>query len=262
VQLPGSAAGLYGYNSGTSFSAPQVAGAAALVWGANRFLSARQVADILKATASGQGAWNPELGYGVIDVAAAVAVAKTTPAVTLSAYKSFGSATLRWSATPHAKTFRVLDHVGKNPDTMLLDATPNRSYLFQNKENKTHVFTVEALDAAGNVVARSASITVTIGRAKSSLTLRNYRFKYERKRYSILMAVLTPAAFDVRAGSRMIKAEELTPYGWRLVGFGMTDASGRVMWMVPQGRHRYRVTFAPAMDLAGATTKPIVARGP
>jgi subtilisin family serine protease len=56
VKLPGSASGLYGYNSGTSFSAPQVAGAAALVWGANPQLSARQVADILKATVSGHGA--------------------------------------------------------------------------------------------------------------------------------------------------------------------------------------------------------------
>jgi Subtilase family len=35
VSLPGSATGLYGYASGTSFAAPQVAGAAALVWAAN-----------------------------------------------------------------------------------------------------------------------------------------------------------------------------------------------------------------------------------
>jgi subtilisin family serine protease len=35
VSLPGSATGLYGYASGTSFAAPQVAGTAALVWAAN-----------------------------------------------------------------------------------------------------------------------------------------------------------------------------------------------------------------------------------
>ena len=57
--LPGSAKGLYGYNSGTSFAAPQVAGAAALVWAANPSLSSRQVADILKQTASGGGAVEP-----------------------------------------------------------------------------------------------------------------------------------------------------------------------------------------------------------
>lgn len=70
--LFGSGSGLYGFASGTSFAAPQVAGAAALVWAANPALTAAQVAAILKRTASGHGAWTPELGYGVLDVAAAV----------------------------------------------------------------------------------------------------------------------------------------------------------------------------------------------
>jgi subtilisin family serine protease len=74
--LPGATAGLYGWSSGTSFSTPEVAGAAALVWAANPALTAQQVAGILKATASGRGRWNPKLGYGVIDVAAAVASAR------------------------------------------------------------------------------------------------------------------------------------------------------------------------------------------
>jgi Subtilase family len=74
--LPGAASGLYGWSSGTSFAAPEVAGAAALVWAANPGLTAQQVAGILKATASGRGKWNPQLGYGVIDVAAAVASAR------------------------------------------------------------------------------------------------------------------------------------------------------------------------------------------
>ncbi len=65
--------GLYGFASGTSFAAPQVAAAAALVWGAKPSLTARQVAQILKDTASGHGVWTPDLGFGVIDVAAAVA---------------------------------------------------------------------------------------------------------------------------------------------------------------------------------------------
>jgi subtilisin family serine protease len=73
--LPGSRAGLYGFSSGTSFATPEVAGAAALVWAANPRLSARQVAGVLKQTASGRGAWNRDLGYGVIDVAAAVELA-------------------------------------------------------------------------------------------------------------------------------------------------------------------------------------------
>ena len=76
VALPGSLHGLYGYGSGTSFATPEVAGAAALVMAANPQLSATDVAEILKSTAQGGGTWNDELGYGVIDVAAAVALAE------------------------------------------------------------------------------------------------------------------------------------------------------------------------------------------
>jgi len=66
----------HGYGSGTSFAAPQVAGAAALVWAADPLLTARGVARILERTASGHGSWTPELGYGVVDVGAAVAAAR------------------------------------------------------------------------------------------------------------------------------------------------------------------------------------------
>jgi subtilisin family serine protease len=69
--------GYYGWASGTSFSAPEVAGAAALVWGANPSLSARQVAQVLKQSASG-GGWSPQLGWGRLDAAAAVRLAQTT----------------------------------------------------------------------------------------------------------------------------------------------------------------------------------------
>jgi subtilisin family serine protease len=72
VLLPGSRAGLYGFGSGTSFAAPQVAGAAALVRAIAPSLSAPDAARVLKETAQG-GTWTPELGYGVLDVAGAVA---------------------------------------------------------------------------------------------------------------------------------------------------------------------------------------------
>jgi subtilisin family serine protease len=75
VTLPGARAGRYGFASGTSFAAPQVAGAAALVWAANPTLTAAQVAGILKRTASGAGSWNEDTGFGSLDGAAAVAAA-------------------------------------------------------------------------------------------------------------------------------------------------------------------------------------------
>ena len=64
---------------GTSFAAPLVAGAAARVWSANPRLTARQVVALLEQTASGRGARTDDLGYGVIDVAAALALARATP---------------------------------------------------------------------------------------------------------------------------------------------------------------------------------------
>jgi hypothetical protein len=74
--LPGSSQGIYGFSSGTSFSSPQVAGAATLVWAANPALNRDQVAWILQRTASGEGRWTKDLGYGVLDVGRAVAAAQ------------------------------------------------------------------------------------------------------------------------------------------------------------------------------------------
>jgi thermitase len=65
--------------NGTSSATPAVAGAAALMLSANSALSASSVRDILAKTAKqlkGQTAWTPELGWGRLDVAKAVAAAQ------------------------------------------------------------------------------------------------------------------------------------------------------------------------------------------
>ena len=108
--LPGASSGLYGWSSGTSFSTPEVAGAAALVWAANPGLTAQQVAGILKATASGRGRWNPQLGYGVIDVAAAVASARgqaVEPRVRAGAWLSVRRVSDRTARGARAKPSRL-----------------------------------------------------------------------------------------------------------------------------------------------------------
>lgn len=64
----------YAYASGTSFSAPEVAGIAALVWSAKPSLTSTQVANVLEQTATrpaGTG-WSPTLGWGVVNANAAV----------------------------------------------------------------------------------------------------------------------------------------------------------------------------------------------
>jgi subtilisin family serine protease len=82
AQLPWSSPGYYGWASGTSFSSPEVAGAAALVWAANPRLTARQVAKVLKQSATGTS-WNFETGWGRLDAAAAVELAQRTRGLAL-----------------------------------------------------------------------------------------------------------------------------------------------------------------------------------
>ena len=64
----------YAYASGTSFSAPEVAGVAALVWSLKPSLTSTQVAAVLEQTATrpqGSG-WNAISGWGVLNANAAV----------------------------------------------------------------------------------------------------------------------------------------------------------------------------------------------
>ena len=68
---------------GTSFSAPHVTAAVALMRAVAPFLRPAEVRQILAATAADRGApgWDPYFGHGILDAAAAVqAAARATPA--------------------------------------------------------------------------------------------------------------------------------------------------------------------------------------
>jgi subtilisin family serine protease len=159
--LPGLPTGLYGYGSGTSFAAPLVAGAAALVWAANPSLTAQQVAQLLKATASGHGTWTSELGFGVIDVAAAVAEAQQgASGVLLSGARDKLRVKLDWSGTASAYTL-VLTRDGRAPRTVVRSTT-HTSTTLRVAKGHTYSFVVDALDANGTAVAVSTPVTFTI----------------------------------------------------------------------------------------------------
>jgi subtilisin family serine protease len=68
----------YGYAEGTSFSAPIVSGVAALVWQVEPRLASEQVAEVLTRSARQTVAdgWNEFSGAGVVDGAAATALAR------------------------------------------------------------------------------------------------------------------------------------------------------------------------------------------
>jgi subtilisin family serine protease len=101
----------YAYLRGTSFSTPQVAGAAALIWAARPFLKNYEVAALLQHGAkqtSGTG-WNQEDGWGVLDVARSMELATNEstadrivlstasgPATARAGDRVTGTATLAW----------------------------------------------------------------------------------------------------------------------------------------------------------------------
>ena len=172
--LPGSVGGLYGYASGTSFAAPQVAGAAALVWAANPLLGATDVASILEQTARGGGSWSAGLGFGVIDVAAAVdrartavpaPVAFTPPAaptvLRLSGTRAGKRVTLTWHRVDGAVRYRV--HARTNGKSRLLGTSTRGTATFSLARG-THELTVTALDVAGTAAAVSKPWRVQIPR--------------------------------------------------------------------------------------------------
>jgi subtilisin family serine protease len=95
----------YAYLGGTSFSAPEVSGVAALVWAANPELTNYQVADILKQSAARISSdWTPEMGCGTLDAGAALELATsrrasafaTTPNTTGAVCSAFGDEPAAW----------------------------------------------------------------------------------------------------------------------------------------------------------------------
>ena len=150
--LPGSSAGSYGFASGTSFSAPEVAGIAALLFGANPLLHASQVADILKQTASGLGQWNPATGYGIVDAAAAVARATDASVLTIGAARIRNRLQLHWFG-PTAATYRVSVRTDGNETRVVLAATTKTSASFVVRHRHRYVFTVTGFDGSGAATA-------------------------------------------------------------------------------------------------------------
>jgi hypothetical protein len=156
VLLPGSTQGLYGYGSGTSFAAPEVAGAAALVMAANPLLGATDVARVLKESADGEGTWTPELGWGVVDVAAAVALATGTAAEASRAGLRIAARVVKRRVTLSATLSSLITAV----------SSAGRPITFEREvRGKWKRLMTVRTDAAGRAQAE-------VGKARTAMTLR------------------------------------------------------------------------------------------
>ncbi len=156
--LPGSTAGLYGFGSGTSFAAPEVAGAAALVMAANPLLHATEVADVLKQAASGRGSWTPELGFGVLDTGAAVSQAAGRATISLSGARSGAAVRLRWIGSG-ATAYRLSLREDNRAPRILLEGTTQTTSTAGVRRGHRTTFTVTALGAGGQALASASYVT-------------------------------------------------------------------------------------------------------
>jgi hypothetical protein len=214
---------------------------------------------VLKETASGHGSWNPDLGYGVVDIAAAVARARAMEAVQLRGTKSGTKAYLYWQGTRSVQSFTVSVSVDGGAESVLLDHVAKHDHSFEGKSGHTYRFRVSGYDAAGALIASSATTPMTLGRARATLTLSVLQRK---GRNVILMALLRSAGIDATPASRMVSLEGFQRGSWIAVGVGKTDPAGRAFWFgqLPPGKYRLRARHAGAIDLAPALSKPLTLR--
>jgi subtilisin family serine protease len=258
ITLPGSLAGLYGYGSGTSFSAPQVAGAAALVWAANPLLRADEVASVLEQTASGHGDWSPELGYGVLDVAAAVARAQQLQAfpLLLGGRQAGPRVELSWNRPPGAASFAISISKNGGPLHALTPTTGARA-AYELTPGSVYTFTIAAVDAAGAVLSVSTPWSLTVHPAPARISLKATRLQGVRR-----VALAARLAVDGLAGaarSRTVVLETFDGRRWSRVATAVTDGSGRAVWRyaLPVGSYRVRARYPGTVEIAPATSAPV-----
>jgi subtilisin family serine protease len=165
--------GGYAGAAGTSFSAPIVAGVAALVISQNPNLSAQQVQDVIKQSAEDLGTvgWDPSYGWGRVNaahalgIAASGAVDTTVPVVNITAPTANAIVTGTVNVAISAGDNVGVDCVSLYVDGTLLNtvaASPyNVAWDTTRLPNGTHTLSAVATDTAGNTGA-SAQVSVTV----------------------------------------------------------------------------------------------------
>jgi serine protease len=172
----------YAYLAGTSMSAPQVAGVAALMRHLNPDLPPADVVKILKQTASRPSdvAWTPELGWGILDAGAALAAARSIdahpPRSQLQRPKLTGrSILLRWKGSDDAVAGVVASGVDKfevwrqvpGHAARKIKTTRAHSYRLRGLHGRLYRFYTIAIDHAGNREAPPAKADASVRVARA-----------------------------------------------------------------------------------------------
>ena len=174
--------GNYGSAAGTSFSAPIVAGVAALVISQNPNLTGQQVQDVLKQGADDLGTvgWDPQYGWGRVNAAKALALAggggslaappaapivDTTPPVVSFASPASGAVVANtMSVQVSASDNLAVASVSLSVDGVSLGTDSAAPYSFSwptlNYANGAHTLTAQAVDTSGNIATATLSVTV------------------------------------------------------------------------------------------------------
>ena len=262
--LPGSTAGLYGYASGTSFSSPEVAGAAAIVWAANPLLTATSVAAVLKQSASGQGAWNEELGFGILDVAQAVASAQgavvSVPSVALTGSRTGRRVGLTWSF-PNAISYQLTVRRDGREARILLGPTSATSVVYNLEPGHSYSFSVTATDSFGRTQT-SSPYSISLPYTGVRLDLRASARSGRAQSAVRFWSAFTAADRAVARAGRKLSLEAFDGGTWRRISVATTGKTGIASWTLKlgHGTYRIRVRYAGAQAIAPATSRPLTIR--
>jgi subtilisin family serine protease len=173
--------GGYVSGSGTSFSAPVVAGVAALVMSLNPSLSGTDVRTLLEQSADdlGSAGWDPSYGYGRVNAYKAVLAAGGAPPDTIPPTASFSSPTNGASVSGSISVAVTgTDNVGVTKLEWYLDgvlqgsnnsASASFSWNTATAANGSHTLQAKAYDAAGNS-GTSSLISVSVNNSVPSPT--------------------------------------------------------------------------------------------
>ncbi len=162
--------GGYGSASGTSFSAPIVAGIAALALSTNLNLTGAEVQQRITQYADDKGApgWDTSFGYGRVNALRSVNGAgggdTTAPSVAISSPSNgntvSGTVTVQAAASDNVGVASVSFKVDGNQQAVDTTSPYSFSWNTTTVANGSHTLTATATDAAGNSASSSVSVTV------------------------------------------------------------------------------------------------------